>query len=73
MPPDAGRPFQPHLTLARCRVPVDAGPIVESLEGYQGPEWTAEEIYLIRSMLGGAQGGGPRYETLGTWKLRQPV
>lgn len=65
-PPDAGRRFQPHLTLARCRAPADVRPIVASLEGYQGPQWTAEEIYLIRSR----PGGQPRYETLGTWKLR---
>ncbi len=65
-PPDAGRRFQPHLTLARCRAPADVRPIVASLEGYQGPQWTAEEIYLIRSR----PGGQPRYETLGSWKLR---
>lgn len=73
VPPDAGRRFQPHLTLARCRAPADVGSIVTSLEGYQGPEWTAEEIYLIRSILGSQVGTGPRYETVGTWKLRQPV
>jgi RNA 2',3'-cyclic 3'-phosphodiesterase len=65
-PPDAGRRFRPHLTLARCRAPADVRAIVASLEGYQGPLWTVEEIYLIRSRLGGQ----PRYETLGTWKLR---
>ncbi|MFZ0080026.1 MAG: RNA 2',3'-cyclic phosphodiesterase, partial [Trebonia sp.] len=63
----------PHLTLARCRAPADVGSIVTSLAGYQGPEWTAEEIYLIRSILGSQVGTGPRYETVGTWKLRQPV
>jgi 2'-5' RNA ligase len=68
-PPDAGRRFQPHLTLARCRAPADVRPIVAGLEGYCGPAWTTEEIYLIRSRLGGGQ---PRYETLGTWKLRAP-
>ena len=73
VPPDAGRRFQPHLTLARCRAPADVASIVTSLEGYQGPEWTAEEIYLIRSILGSRAGTGPRYETVGTWKLRQPV
>jgi 2'-5' RNA ligase len=36
------------------------------LSGYQGPAWTVEEIYLIRSTLG----GHPRYETMGTWKLK---
>jgi RNA 2',3'-cyclic 3'-phosphodiesterase len=65
-PPDAGRRYRPHLTLARCRAPADVAAIVAVLESYQGPSWTAEEIYLIRSLLG----GHPRYETLGTWKLR---
>ena len=65
-PPDSGRRYRPHLTLARCRAPADVRSIVASLEGYEGPSWTTEEIYLIRSRLGGQ----PRYEVLGTWKLR---
>ncbi|WP_300608150.1 RNA 2',3'-cyclic phosphodiesterase [Trebonia sp.] len=65
-PPDSGRRYQPHLTLARCRAPADVRTIVDGLEGYAGPQWPAEEIYLIRSL----PGGQPRYETLGTWKLR---
>jgi 2'-5' RNA ligase len=65
-PPDSGRRYRPHLTLARCRAPADVSSIVAGLEGYQGPDWTAEEIYLIRSKLD----GHPRYETLGTWKLQ---
>ena len=64
-PPDADRGFTPHLTLARCRAPVDVREIVDRLDGYQGPGWTVEEIYLIRSTLDGR----PRYETLETWKL----
>jgi 2'-5' RNA ligase len=64
-PPDAYRGFTPHLTLARCRAPVDVREIVDRLDRYQGPRWTAEEIYLIRSTLSGQ----PRYETLETWKL----
>lgn len=65
-PPDAGRRFRPHLTLARCRAPADVRPIVAGLGGYEGVPWTAEEIFLIQSRLG----GNPRYETLGTWRLR---
>jgi 2'-5' RNA ligase len=65
VPPDAARRFRPHLTLARCRAPADVRAIVAGLEGYQGPSWTAGEICLIRSRLG----GHPRYETLGTWQL----
>jgi 2'-5' RNA ligase len=66
LPPDEGRRNRPHVTLARCRTPADVRSIVDDLSGYQGPAWTAEEIYLIRSTLG----GHPRYETLGTWKLK---
>jgi RNA 2',3'-cyclic 3'-phosphodiesterase len=65
-PPDEGRHYRPHVTLARCRMPADVRSIVDDLSGYQGPAWSVEEIYLIRSTLGGQ----PRYETLGTWKLK---
>jgi 2'-5' RNA ligase len=65
--PDADRGFTPHLTLARCRAPADVREIVASLGCYQGPGWTVEEIYLIRSALDGQK---PRYEPLGTWQLR---
>ena len=66
-PPPDGRRYRPHVTLARCRVPTDVGSIVSDLSGYQGPTWAAEEIYLIRSTLGGQE---PRYEAVGTWKLK---
>jgi 2'-5' RNA ligase len=65
-PPDEGRRYRPHVTLARCRVPADVRAIVAELSGYQGPAWTASEIHLIRSTLG----GDTRYETLGTWELK---
>jgi 2'-5' RNA ligase len=64
-PPDAGRRFRPHLTMARCRMPADVRPIVTDLAGYLGPSWNAEAIYLIRSHLGAS----PHYETLGSWPL----
>jgi RNA 2',3'-cyclic 3'-phosphodiesterase len=66
-PPDEGRKFRPHVTLARCRAPADVTGLVESLAGFAGRSWTAGEIHLIRSHLGGA---APRYETAGTWPLR---
>jgi RNA 2',3'-cyclic 3'-phosphodiesterase len=68
-PPDAGRRFRPHLTLARCRAPVSVSQIVADLEGYEGPPWQAEEIYLIRSRPNDV----PRFETLGTYKLRPRI
>lgn len=67
--PDPGRKFTPHLTLARCRAPVNVRELVDCLDKYRGEPWTAEQILLIRSHLGG---GPPRYQTLGSWPLRAP-
>lgn len=66
-PPDEGRTFRPHLTLARCREPADVRPLVQDLAGYAGTSWTAAQIHLIRSQLGT---GPPRYEIAGTWPLK---
>jgi RNA 2',3'-cyclic 3'-phosphodiesterase len=65
-PPDEGRRFRPHLTLARCGEPADVSELVEALAGYAGASWTAAEIHLIHSLPGPA----PRYESAGTWPLR---
>jgi 2'-5' RNA ligase len=67
-PPDKGRRFQPHLTLARCRMPANVTELVAALAGYQGPPWTADRIHLVRSRLGATE--QPRYVTLGSWPLR---
>jgi 2'-5' RNA ligase len=65
LPPDAGRKYHPHLTLARSREATDVRPLVESLSGFRSAPWKAGEILLIRSRLQ----GNPRYETLGSWPL----
>jgi len=64
-PASGRRKYQPHLTLARCRAPVDVRPLVDTLSGFQGTGWVASEIHLIHSRLE----AGPRYEVLGTWPL----
>jgi 2'-5' RNA ligase len=65
-PPDAGRPFRPHLTLARSRrEPADIRDLVAALTSYQGPRWRAERVELIESHLGAP----PRYTTIGRWPL----
>jgi 2'-5' RNA ligase len=69
-PPDKGRRFQPHLTLARCRLPADVTGIVAALAGYQGQAWTADRIHLVRSRLGAV--AQPRFSTIGWWPLRAP-
>jgi len=67
-PPDDGRGFKPHLTLARCRAPADVSSLAGALAGYAGTPWAAAEIHLIRSLLAAR----PRYEVIGTWPLCGP-
>ncbi len=64
----AGRalPFRPHLTVARCRRPVDVRPMADALAAFEGTPWTAGEIHLVQSH----PGPGTRYETLCRWPLR---
>jgi 2'-5' RNA ligase len=69
-PPDAGRRYRPHLTIARCRVPADVSQVITDLDGYAGPAWTAEAMHVIRSHLDGGTAGTPRYETLRTYPLK---
>jgi RNA 2',3'-cyclic 3'-phosphodiesterase len=57
--------FHAHLTVARARHPIDLRPLVEELGAYQGTPWTAGEIHLVRSHLGGDM----RYETMHSWPL----
>jgi 2'-5' RNA ligase len=66
-PPDEGRAYRPHLTLARSREPADLSALTAALTGFRGQAWTAREVCLIRSHLAP---GGPRYEELGRWPLR---
>jgi 2'-5' RNA ligase len=65
-PAGGGRGYEPHLTLARCRIPTDVRPLVDTLGGFAGTPWVATEIYLIHSR----PAADPRYEVLGTWPLR---
>jgi 2'-5' RNA ligase len=65
-PPDDGRPFSPHLTLAYYpRPPADAGDLVTVLGAYAGPAWLVDGIQLIESRTGRR----PRYTTVGRWPL----
>ncbi len=65
-PPDEGRHFRPHLTLAYGRQITDLRPLVAALSGYAGAPWQASQIQLIRSF----PGPRPRYEVIGSWPLR---
>jgi RNA 2',3'-cyclic 3'-phosphodiesterase len=67
-PPDQGRRFQPHLTMARCRMPADVTELVAALDGFQGQPGVADRVHRVRSRLGATE--GPRYSTLASWPLR---
>lgn len=70
-PPDEGRKYHPHLTLARCRQPADVRRLTGALSQVSGQDWTADAIHLVRSHL---TSSSPRYEQIGSWPLlaRQP-
>ncbi|WFF08258.1 RNA 2',3'-cyclic phosphodiesterase [Micromonospora sp. WMMD1076] len=66
--PCDGKPFRPHLTIARPgdRVPeADLRSDVHTLHDYAGPQWAAGELLLVRSHLGGT----PRYTRVAAWAL----
>jgi 2'-5' RNA ligase len=67
---DPHRDYHAHLTVARSRVPRDLRPLTEELSGFAGTAWTAGEVHLVLSHPGGGH-GGPRYESLANWPLRE--
>jgi 2'-5' RNA ligase len=67
-PPEDGRGFKPHLTLARCRAPVCLSPLVAAMETFQGTPWPVTEILLAQSFLR-PQRPEARYVRLGQWPL----
>jgi 2'-5' RNA ligase len=66
-PPDEGRRYRAHLTLARCREPASLTAETAALTALAGTPWTATGIQLIRSNLSRKPS---RYEELGAWPLR---
>jgi 2'-5' RNA ligase len=64
LPYDARR-FRPHLTVARPGDRLDVAADVKSLNAYEGPEWTLDEVRLMRSHLGPK----PTYDRLAAWQL----
>lgn len=69
---DEGRPYRPHVTLARTRSGRwDLRPYVAALETFDGGTWRVEELTLVRSHLprSGVPGEQPRYEPVAAWPL----
>ncbi|MFC5748692.1 RNA 2',3'-cyclic phosphodiesterase [Actinomadura rugatobispora] len=71
-PPDKHRAFRPHLTLARCRVPVDVRPLLEPMSAFAGSSWTADSVHLMESRLPAKGRTQVEYESIKTWSLREP-
>jgi RNA 2',3'-cyclic 3'-phosphodiesterase len=61
------RRYRPHLTLGRCRTPVDVRDRLEADGDYAGPAWTVGEFVLVRSHLGRVV----RHEVLERFALRR--
>ena len=70
-PPDEGRKYSPHLTLARCRQPANVAQLTAALAGFSSAAWTAQSVHLMRSHSVGS--GPPRYEDLAAWPLMAQV
>ncbi|WP_042374691.1 RNA 2',3'-cyclic phosphodiesterase [Streptacidiphilus neutrinimicus] len=61
------RPFRGHLTLARGGTArADLRPFAGALSEFEGTEWTASALRLMRSHLGA---GPAHYETVREWPL----
>ena len=58
-----GQRFTPHVTVARSARRVRAGRWVQSLDAYESPEFTVEDVALVESHLGEGPGRSPRYES----------
>lgn len=59
------RRFRPHLTIARASPPADVRDVLSAFSSYDGPEWTATDLHLVRSTLGART----VHERIGTWPL----
>ncbi len=64
----SGRPFVPHLTLARGSRTTDLSGLRARIDGFESHRFTAAEVRLMRSR-GGARS---HYETIATWELASP-
>jgi 2'-5' RNA ligase len=62
------RRFRPHLTIARASPPMDLRHVVSALSSYDGPDWTATDLHLVRSTLG----AHTVHERIHTWPLGRP-
>lgn len=61
------RPFRPHLTLARCRVPIDLRRVITAIGSEPvGPAWEVDAVSVFESFR---EADGARYEERATIAL----
>ncbi|WP_377270703.1 RNA 2',3'-cyclic phosphodiesterase [Peterkaempfera sp. SMS 1(5)a] len=81
LPVDDDRPYRAHLTLARSSVPrggndrrrghgPDLRGLKTALEDFEGQQWEAADLRLVRSTLGS---GPAHYTVLRSWPLDRPA
>ncbi|MFI7279928.1 RNA 2',3'-cyclic phosphodiesterase [Micromonospora chersina] len=66
--PHDEKPFRAHLTIARPGDRIDRADVLadrETLHDYLGPEWSADELVLVRSH----PGPNPTYDRLAAWPV----
>jgi 2'-5' RNA ligase len=66
--PHDEKPFRAHLTIARPGDRIDRADVLadrEILHDYLGPEWSADELVLVRSH----PGPRPTYDRLAAWPV----
>lgn len=66
------RPYRPHLTLARADGSTDLRALAAALADLATPPWTADELHLVQSHLGGGADGTARHEVVARWPLGRP-
>jgi|SRR5690625_891971 len=63
---------RPHLTVARSgrrARELDLRPLARALAVYAGPQWSADQVELVRSRLGEGPGGTVAHEVIGAVRL----
>ena len=67
-----GQRFRPHVTVARCSRPTPLDRWVRLLDGFSGAFWTADEVEVIASHLGGGAQSRARHEVLARLPIGEP-
>lgn len=68
-----GKPFVPHLTVARLRRPIEGTNWLRVLDTFSSAAWDVSGVELIASHLGEGPARRPRYSTIAQFGLGAPA